>query len=148
MDDILVLAPTRWKLRRAVRLLNQVLSSLELEKHPEKTFIGRIEKGFDFLGYHFSRAELTVARATLENFAARALRLYEQERGKQDGFPRLGEYIRRGRGLGCRRGMIVMCQGLGVVPSSSMAKSKSSTGRPSRVLIVKVVKRVGVAVWQ
>ena len=60
MDDILVLAPTRWKLRRAVRLLNQVLSSLELEKHPEKTFIGRIEKGFDFLGYHFSRAELSL----------------------------------------------------------------------------------------
>ncbi len=28
MDDILVLAPTRWKLRRAVRVLNQVLSTL------------------------------------------------------------------------------------------------------------------------
>ena len=54
-----------------------------------------IEKGFDFLGYHFSRAELTVARATLENFAVRALRLYEQERGKQLGFPRFGEYVRR-----------------------------------------------------
>ncbi len=65
MDDILVLAPTRSKLRRAVRVLNQVLSTLELEKHPEKTFIGRIEKGFDFLGYHFSRTELTVARKTL-----------------------------------------------------------------------------------
>ncbi len=60
-DYILVLAPTRWKLCRAVRVLNQVLSSLKLEKHPEKTFIGRIEKGFYFLGYHFSRAELTVA---------------------------------------------------------------------------------------
>jgi len=22
-----------------------------LEKHPDKTFIGRIERGFDFLGY-------------------------------------------------------------------------------------------------
>ena len=98
MDDILVLAPTRWKLRRAVRVLNQVLSSLKLEKHPEKTFIGRIEKGFDFLGYHFSRAELTVARATLEHFATRALRLYQQERGKPDGFPRFGEYVRRWSG--------------------------------------------------
>ncbi len=98
MDDILVLSPTRWKLRRAVRVLNQVLSSLKLEKHPEKTFIGRIERGFDFLGYHFSRAELNVARATLENFATRALRLYEQERGKQDSFPRFGEYVRRWSG--------------------------------------------------
>ena len=26
---------------------------LNLEKHPDKTFIGRVEKGFDFLGYHF-----------------------------------------------------------------------------------------------
>ena len=95
MDDILVLAPSRWKLRRAVRVLNQVLSSLKLEKHPEKTFVGRIERGFDFLGYHFSRTELTVARATLEHFATRALRLYEQEQGEQDSLSRLGEYVWR-----------------------------------------------------
>ncbi len=50
MDDLLVLAPTRWKLRRAVKAVNQVLDGLDLEKHPDKTFIGRIEKGFDFLG--------------------------------------------------------------------------------------------------
>ncbi len=93
MDDILVLAPSRWKLRRAVRVLNQVLSSLKLEKHPEKTFIGRIEKGFDFLGYHFSRAELTVAKTTLENFAARAIRLYEQEPEEPVDSSRLGEYV-------------------------------------------------------
>ncbi len=52
MDDILVLAPTRWKLGRAVKAVNEVLASLRLEKHPDKTFIGRIERGFDFLGYH------------------------------------------------------------------------------------------------
>jgi len=62
MDDILVLAPTRSKLRRAVRVVNAELSALGLEKHPEKTFIGRIERGFDFLGYHFSREGLAVAR--------------------------------------------------------------------------------------
>ena len=50
------------------------------------------------MGYHFSRTELTVARATLENFAVRALRLYEQERGEQRGFPRLGEYVFGGPG--------------------------------------------------
>ena len=32
MDDILVLRPTRWKLRRAVTALNAVLGSLRLEK--------------------------------------------------------------------------------------------------------------------
>ena len=53
MDDILVLSPTRWKLRRAVRAVNELLGSLLLEKHPDKTFVGRIEKGFDYLGYQF-----------------------------------------------------------------------------------------------
>ncbi len=71
MDDILVLAPSRWTLRRAVKAVNEVLESLRLEKHPDKTFIGRIEKGFDFLGYHFSRDGLTVAKATIERFLER-----------------------------------------------------------------------------
>ena len=33
--------PGRWKLRRAVKVVNEVLGSLSLEKHPDKTFIGR-----------------------------------------------------------------------------------------------------------
>ena len=42
MDDVLFLAPARWKLRRAVRAVNEVPMSLRLEKHPDKTFIGRM----------------------------------------------------------------------------------------------------------
>jgi hypothetical protein len=68
MDDILVLSPTRWRLRKAVKAVNQVLGSLRLEKHPDKTFLGRIEHGFDFLGHHFSPKGLTAARETLERF--------------------------------------------------------------------------------
>jgi Reverse transcriptase (RNA-dependent DNA polymerase). len=33
MDDILILAPSRWQLRRAVKLVNQTLGTLNLEKH-------------------------------------------------------------------------------------------------------------------
>lgn len=80
MDDILILAPTHWQLRRAVKVVNQMLGMLSLEMHPAKTFIGRIERGFDFLGYHFSPAELTVAAKTVANFIEKASRLYEQER--------------------------------------------------------------------
>ena len=47
MDDILVLAPTRWTIRKAVKVVNGMLGSLGLEKHPDKTFIGRIERRFD-----------------------------------------------------------------------------------------------------
>ena len=50
MDDILVLAPTRWRLRKAVKAVNEVLGSLCLLKHPDKTFVCRTERGFDFLG--------------------------------------------------------------------------------------------------
>lgn len=95
MDDILILAPTRWKLRRAVKTLNEILNTLKLEKHPDKTFVGRIEKGFDFLGYHISPQGLGLARKTVENFLARAVRLYEQEREAPAGPSVLGLYVRR-----------------------------------------------------
>ena len=95
MDDILVLAPTRWTLRQAVREVNQALGALGLEKAPDKTFIGRIEKGFDFLGYHFSPEGITVATATVQRFVARATRLYEQERETPGGVTQLGLYVQR-----------------------------------------------------
>ena len=95
MDDILVLAPTRWKLRKAVAVVNRGLGALGLAKHPDKTFIGRIEKGFDFLGYHFEPERLTVAKATVSRFVERATRLYEHGPGEPEGSARLGMYVRR-----------------------------------------------------
>jgi len=69
--------------------------SLGLEKHPDKTFIGRIEKGFDVLGCHFRPGELSVAKKTVENFVARAIRLYEQEPEEAGASSRVGAYVRR-----------------------------------------------------
>ena len=105
MDDIVVLAPTHWKLRKAVAVVNEELDKLTLEKHPDKTFVGKIEKGFDFLGYHFGPEGLSVAQPTLERLIEKAPRLYEQEAGKPEGFPVLGLYERRWSrwaALGCR----------------------------------------------
>ena len=95
MDDILVLAPSRWSLRRAVATVNLVLAALGLEKHPDKTFIGRIERGFDFLGYHFSPAGITVAKQTIANFIEKASRLYEQKRRTGSAVSPLEMYVRR-----------------------------------------------------
>jgi RNA-directed DNA polymerase len=95
MDDILILAATRWQLRGAVKVVNQCLVALSLEKHPDKTFIGRIECGFDFLGYHFSPAGLTVAKQTITNFIDKASRLYEQERVAVSAATALEMYVRR-----------------------------------------------------
>jgi hypothetical protein len=53
-------------------VLNETLHELRLEKHPDKTAIGRIEKGFDFLGFHFSPEGLSVAKKTIEKFLVRA----------------------------------------------------------------------------
>ena len=95
MDDILILATTRWKLKKAIRVLNQTFDELKLEKHPDKTSIGRVEKGFDFLGYHFNPNGLGIATATVERFMRKAYRLYEQEPGENEHSPRLGMYVKR-----------------------------------------------------
>ena len=70
------------------------LEPLSLEKHPDKTFIGRIERGFDFLGYHFSPAGLTMAKQTIANFIEKASRLYEQERRAVSAVSPLEVYVR------------------------------------------------------
>lgn len=95
MDDILIMISTRWKLRRAVKRLNETFAALKLIKHPGKTFIGKVEKGFDFLGYHFSSQSLRVADITWSKFVARLHQLYEQERTSQDIDVLLGVYVRR-----------------------------------------------------
>ncbi len=77
MDDILILAPTRWKLKKAIRVLNQTFNELHLEQHPYKTLIGRTERGFDFLCYHFDPKGLSVAEKAVERFKERIPRLYE-----------------------------------------------------------------------
>jgi RNA-directed DNA polymerase len=82
-------------LRGAVKVVNQMLGTLKLEKHPDKTFIGRIERGFDFLGYHFSPAGLTVAKKTIANFIEGVSRLYEEKRSAVSAANALEMYVRR-----------------------------------------------------
>ena len=91
MDDWVILAPTRWKLREAIRLVNQTLAELHVEQHPDKTFIGRISRGFDFLGYAFTPAGLEVAPQAVERCVERVSRLYEQ--GVD--LLHIGTYVRR-----------------------------------------------------
>jgi len=93
MDDWIILAPTRWKLRDAVRIVNRTLARLKVEKHPDKTYIGRIGQGFDFLGYRIDHQRIVVARSTRQRFAERISQLYEQDAG----LPRIGRYIRHWR---------------------------------------------------
>ena len=78
MDDILILAPSRWRLRRAIAAVKRHLGDLCLELHPDKTSIGPIAHGFDFLGYHHDRSGLRLAAVTLARHQEKLTRLYER----------------------------------------------------------------------
>ncbi len=90
MDDWVILAPTRWKLRKAITLVNETLAELRVTKHSDKTTIGRIRRAFDFLGYRISPGSLRMAAKTVLRFVERICRLYEQG---ADGV-RVGNYVR------------------------------------------------------
>lgn len=79
MDDILILSKTRWQNRRAIRQLNECFNELKVSKHPDKTYFGKIESGFDFLGYHFNGKTLSVAHNTRSRYQESIRRLYEQQ---------------------------------------------------------------------
>ena len=91
-DDIIIMAKTRWHLRAVIRSLNEAITSVGLCLHQEKRFVGRIDKGFDFLGYriHPSRS-LRPSAESLRRLVVRAGRLYEQG----GDISRLRQYITR-----------------------------------------------------
>ena len=91
MDDWVIIAPSRWKLRKAVRIVNQTLTRQKVEKHPDKTFIGRVEKGFDFLGYHLKPESLAPSCQTIKKHAKQICWLYEHGAG----IDRIRQYIWR-----------------------------------------------------
>lgn len=83
MDDLLILAQTRWQLKRAVAIMNRWLAGAGLEQHPDKTFIGRPQKGFDWLGYRFSASGIeAVASSVKQHHIHKLQRLFEQARRK------------------------------------------------------------------
>jgi hypothetical protein len=79
-DDLVILAKSRWKLRKTLKTLYSVLSELKLNVHTkEKRFIGKIEKGFSFLGYFFKPGrKLRPSRESLKRVVSNSIRLFEQ----------------------------------------------------------------------
>jgi RNA-directed DNA polymerase len=80
MDDFVLLTRSRWQLRRCVKRLHEFFNLGGFETHPDKTQLGRIEHGFDWLGVWFTLTGTTIAPRALENHRARRMRLYEQAR--------------------------------------------------------------------
>ena len=89
MDDWVVLARRRGELRAAIKRANAVLESQRVVKHPDKTFVGRVTRGFEFPGYRFDGESgldgVDIAAATWHNHFARLLAL-------EDDAPRVAQY--------------------------------------------------------
>ncbi|HGM5308652.1 TPA: reverse transcriptase domain-containing protein [Serratia marcescens] len=81
MDDFLILAPTRWLLRRAVRDLKRQMAEYGFILHPDKTQLGYIAQGFDWMGLWFEAGGMqTIAPRAVSKHRQKCRRLYEQIR--------------------------------------------------------------------
>lgn len=79
MDDVIILAKSRWSLRRHTKRLMQWFAEYGFEAHPDKTQIGRTEKGFDWLGAWLTHEGVTdIAPRAKANHREKVRRLYEQ----------------------------------------------------------------------
>jgi hypothetical protein len=68
-----------------IRLVNQTLVELHVEEHPDRTFIGRICRGFDVPGYPFTPAGREAAPQAVE-------RAYQLSEGVD--LVHIGTYVR------------------------------------------------------
>ncbi len=79
MDDLVVLSPTKAKLRKAIKVTHQALKPWGYQLHTnEKAFIGKIAKGFDFCEFRLSYDKIILAKSCLAKFEKRLSALYEQ----------------------------------------------------------------------
>ncbi|MDZ4399792.1 hypothetical protein [Hydrogenophaga sp.] len=132
LDDILVLTRNHRQLRRVVRTLNKTLDELKLAQALHKTFIGRIARRFDFLGYYFSRAAL--APKTLERHATRWHRLYEQQKRKtaRDGAALLDAYVLRWQRWCRAESGGLLGASTGADTTTALRPAQGNTGQPKQ----------------
>lgn len=81
--------------------MNHWFAVAGLEQLPNKTFIGRFSRGFDWLGYRFEKNALCgITVQSVGRFAVKHRRLLEQARRRKvsnDTRQQVAEYIRRWR---------------------------------------------------
>ncbi len=77
-DDWVMWTQTKVVLRKYIKLMHTTLKELKFKFALDKTYIGKISQGFDFLGYRFNILGLIcLAKKTMENFINKATMLYE-----------------------------------------------------------------------
>ena len=95
MDDWVILCHSRRVLRQTTKKVYSIMKSLNVEIHPDKTWLGRVKNGFDFLGF---RITPTSIQASTESVSRRVIcketkvvKRYEQGASTK----RIGQYPRR-----------------------------------------------------
>jgi len=78
MDDWVVLTQSKTQLRKVVKKTYKIMEDLKLSLHPTKTYIGKITKGFNFLGYYMDGTVLLPSTETIRRMTEKASALYEQ----------------------------------------------------------------------
>lgn len=99
MDDFLFLTRKRWPLKHAMKQLYVFFDMGGFERHPDKTRIGKIEQGFDWLGVWFTPTETTIAPRALNNHTERCRQVYKRARltgaSHEEASQRVSEYKHR-----------------------------------------------------
>ena len=91
MDDVVILTKKRHQLKRALKSVYQITEELGLKLASAKTWLGRVTKGFDFLGYQISPNGIQIAQCSLSRMMTKLHRLYEQGATQK----RLVDYVKR-----------------------------------------------------
>lgn len=120
MDDWVVLVKTKRQLRNLIKLTHKILNRLKLKMHPDKTFFGCIQKGFDFLGIHFGETP-SISKTSLENHRAKLAQRYARNESNAS----IGDYIKRWSSW-CA-GVLRCCK---VSTSRKIKSNKLSVSRP------------------
>ena len=88
MDDWVIFCKNRWDLRDTVKKVYAVLYALKVEVAPDKTYLGKAQKGFDFLGKRIHPTGILPSASALSPLHTKTVRLYEQGASTQ----RIGKY--------------------------------------------------------
>ena len=76
MDDWAVFTKHKSALRKVVKTTHRIVNDLKLRLHPSKTFIGKISRGFNFLGYYMDDKTILPSKETVRRFQERATAHY------------------------------------------------------------------------
>jgi Reverse transcriptase (RNA-dependent DNA polymerase) len=78
VDDWIVLTKSKTMLRKIIKKTHNLLNKLHLTMHPNKTYIGKIKKGFNFLGYFYQPSTLLPSLESIRRCHERSAVRYAQ----------------------------------------------------------------------